>query len=224
MKQLIIIVLLLSSFFSVAQIATIQDKDGYSNVREKESTNSTIIYKVKIGEVFWYNPDDFYDDITDWITVYIPKNKFSIECRSTSELQGYLHKSRVIPLTKLEKYEGSNLTFKYTLQPFTKEGKIIDYNNEKYISTINGLDVWGTDGNMPRTEIKEIAVTLNGKNITIPNCLFMNLYECNNKFDFYKIENNYIISQFNSDGAGGYELAWVVTENGIKQRLVGTLY
>ena len=151
-------------------------------------------------------------------------NKFSIECGTLDELQGYVHKSRIIPLNKLNKYSGNDLIFKYTLAPFNKEDKIIDYSNDKYIVHINGLHPWGTDGDLPTTEIKAIKVSIESKEIFIPKILFMDIYECGNEFDIYKIENKYIVFQFNSDGAGGYDLAWVITKGGIKQRLVGTLY
>lgn len=61
------------------------------------------------------------------------------------------------------------------------------------------------------------------KRIPIHEIFFQDIYECDNDFNIHKIGNLFIVHQWNSDGAGGYEIVWVLDKNGVKQRLVGTI-
>ncbi len=207
---------------SIGQVAVIEDKDGFTNVRLEPNSKSEIIYQIKTDQVFWFG-EDHYDKNSEWTSVYIPKNNFSFDCTSPDYLKGFVHKSRIRPFNEKEEYTGTELTFEYVIKPFSDKNKIIDYQESKWIVAINGLKPWGTDGGKPNTEIKEIKVNLNGKEIIVPKVLTIDIYECDNKFDIYKIGKTYFVHQWNSDGAGAYEIVWVITENGIKQRLVGTI-
>jgi hypothetical protein len=61
-------------------IAIIQDKDGYTNVRNGMSMNSKIIDRIYLGEQFEVFPST--DD--NWWLVYTPSN-----------IKGYVHNSRI---------------------------------------------------------------------------------------------------------------------------------
>ncbi len=223
MKFTLITLILLRTCLNVfGQLALIKDKDGYTNVRSEPNSKSEIVYQIKTDHVFWYG-DDYYNPNSEWIKVYIPKNIFSLNCSYSNLLEGFVHKSRIMPFDKKDKYKGDELIFEYVTKPFSTKDKIIDYQDNKWIIAINGLKPWGTDGNIPKYEIEHIKVILNGQKIDIPSALTMDIYECDNTFDIYKIAETFFVQQWNSDGAGAYKLVWVINKNGIKQRLVGNI-
>ena len=83
--------------------------------------------------------------------------------------------------------------------------------------------IWGTDGGLPKTEVVDIKVTIAGNEVPIHKVFYADIYECTNDFEVYKKGETYFVYQRNSDGAGSYEIVWVLDKNGLKQRLVGTI-
>ena len=222
MKHLIGFLFLITYLNLQGQVAIINDKDGFTNVRRSPERNAEIIYELKANQIFWFGEEDFYSENIDWVMVEIPKNKYSIECGSLDNLTGYVHKSRIKPLNTIKEYKESELEFHYKTQPFNEKDKIIDYQNG-YIISINGLHPWGTDGGKPKVEIEKLIIKIKGEFIIVPEILISDLYECHNNLKIYKIDKTYFVHQWNSDGAGAYELVWVLTKEGIQQRLVGTI-
>lgn len=206
----------------MGQVAIIDDKDGYTNVRLKPDTKSEVLYKIKANQVFWFGQENYYSENVKWVLVEIPKNNYSLECGSLDNLQGYVHKSKIKPLNTINKYIGTDLSFAYDTKPFSEENKIIDY-SDNWIIAINGLHPWGADGQKPKIEIEKLNVKIKGNKIYVPQVLISDIYECDNNFNIYKVGKTFFIHQWNSDGAGAYEIVWVVTESGIIQRLVGTI-
>lgn len=224
-KVLYFLMMQLFSFSVFGQVAIINDKDGFTNVRKQPNTSSSIIYKLQENEVFWYS-DEVVDSAKTWIKVIIPKQKkFSsyTDGNSNSTFEGFIHKSRLLPLEKLPTFRGKDFTFRYLLKPFDPKSHTLTYVNGKSITKIDNKHPWGIDGDMPKTEIKSVGVSLKGKLLTIPKSLLVDIFECTNEFNIYQNKNTYIVYQSNSDGAGGYELVWVFTDKGLKQRLVGTI-
>lgn len=222
MKYIFTILLLLGTYLiTLGQTAIINDKDGYTNVRSKPNTKSKVIYQIKTNQVFWYE-EDYTNSDSEWVRVYIPKNNFSVNC-SYSNLEGFVHKSRIMPFDNMDIYKGTEFTFKYLMKPFSVQDKIIDYQDNKWISTINGLRYYGSDGEKPKYEIENIEISLNKQQILVPEILMMDIFECNNTFDLYKIGETFFVHQWNSDGAGGYVLVWVITKDGVKQRFISTM-
>jgi hypothetical protein len=88
------------------------------------------------------------------------------------------------------------------------------------IETINGLPVWGTDGDFPNIYVKSIVVKIAGKSINIHPFFYCDLFEVNNYFRIYKIENTFFVWQSNSDGAGSYDIVWVFQGAELIQRFV----
>ncbi len=217
MKNFIIIISTL--FFcnlNYGQIAVIKDKDGFTNVRKLPKSNSEIIYKLKDSEVFSYQGNK---SGSDWVTVYISKNKYQLQCGDDDTFIGYIHKSRLCPIEDLTKYNGTEFLFKYKLQKFSLENKVFDYEG-KWLTKINGRKIYGTDGNIPKTEVVGIESSINGNTIEIPEMLYEDIFECNNEFIINKNQDDYIVHQWNSDGAGGYLIVWVLGNKKLKQRLI----
>ncbi|MBQ4818611.1 hypothetical protein [Aquimarina sp. MMG016] len=218
MRKILILTFIVLCNCSYGQVAIIKDKDGYTNVRKEPNINSKVIYKLKDSEVFIYEDSDTAEN-SNWIAVNIFKNKFSIESGNDQLLLGYIHKSRLYPLEKLKAYNGNRFSFSYKLQKFDFENKITNYDG-KYVTKINGRRFYGTDGNIPKIQVSQINASVDGKNINIPDVLFEDIFECDNDFVINKNKEDYIIHQWNSDGAGGYLIVWVLDKNKVKQRLI----
>ena len=118
MKHLLIIILTISIFqTSIGQVATIQDPDGWTNIRLKPSIQSEVIHKVYESEVFWYDYED-EDDGQEWIRVYLPKNDYSLGKSESDWIAGYIHNSRLLPLEKLNSYHWRRIYFPIRLKGF----------------------------------------------------------------------------------------------------------
>lgn len=225
MKDIILLIaLLLIPLLTSAQSATIKDIDGWTNVRENPSNDSKVIYQVSEGEFFFWVSPEIEESNSKWAKVYISRNKYSLDERNlvASCFKGYIHRSRILPTDSLEEYQGNDFSFKYVLEEFSSEGKFIDsMYNEPYV--INGRNIYGNDFSSPGKQVKDILVYIDGKRIPIHKVFFEDIFECSNEFKVYKVGESFIVNQWNSDGAGAYELTWVIDKSGVKQRLVGTI-
>ena len=218
MKRIVVIIILCISNWSFGQIAIIKDDDGFTNVRKLPNIKAEIIYRLKDTEVFSYNtPNEKLN--SDWVTIYISKNKYQLKNDEKDTLIGYIHKSRLCPIEDLEVYTGINFLFKYKLQKFSLENKISDYDGKR-LTKIDGQRIYGTDGDMPKIEVKEMHVTINGQVVNVPKILYKDIFECNNKFLINKNKESFIVSQWNSDGAGAYLIVWVFNAKEVIQRLI----
>jgi len=215
------LVLLLATFSSLGQLAIINDPDGYTNIREEPNGKSQIIHKVNDNQVFWIDYVEGVDE-GDWISAYIPKNMYSFYDSKQGLIRGFIHKSRILQLKKLEISSSPEIKFGYQMKSFEKSKHHIQLQDDKWVKFIDGQGVWGTDGEYPRREIERIIVEINGNKIDIHEAFYSNLYDCRNTFKFYKNGSTYFVHNWNSDGAGYYEVVWVLTEDGLIQRLLGT--
>ncbi|CAL2055675.1 hypothetical protein [Tenacibaculum sp. 190524A05c] len=85
---------------------------------------------------------------------------------------------------------------------------------------INGRSIYGTDGNIPKIEVKRIDIKYNGTLVGVPKVFYEDIFECSNNFKVIQNKEDFILYQWNSDGAGGYLITWVIGNDSIKQRLV----
>jgi len=219
---LTIILTALTIQITFGQVATIQDPDGWTNVRKAPDGKSEIIHKIYENEVFWYDYEET-DQEQEWISIYLPKNDFSLGKSEPSYIVGFIHRSRLLPLEKLQGYTGNDFIFEYKLSDFDSTNRIIDKQDGKWITAIDGRPVWGTDGNFPKTQVDDIKVIIDGQKIEIHEVLYSDIYECDSGISIYKNGDTYYAHQWNSDGAGAYEIVWVLKKNGLKQRLVGSM-
>ena len=216
----IILVLFVNSI--CGQVATIEDKDGWTNVRAEPNGESKSILKLNVNEVFWYDMQSFKNN-HNWIEVYIPKNKYSLGCSETDKIHGFIHISRLLPLTEMVQPKKGELFFEYELAEFDESNHKIQRLDERWISDIDGRSPWGTDGTIPKIEVNGINVKMGENKININEVFYQDIFECSNDFKVYKNEGSYFVQQEISDGAGFYEIVWVIGESGLKQRLVGTM-
>ena len=229
MRKLVVPFLLFCQFV-VAQVieggafAVINDKDGYVNVRKEKNVhskvlkkldNNTLIFVLEYDKAYygnWIYADNegyIYNDRVKWIHNF-PQIAKGIAKGNTI----VFYRKEIQVVLSTEKFDKSKHSFKYH-----KEYRDI-------IEKIDGKLFWGTDGNMPKREYKSIEVKIRGKQVSIPQSAYNDLYESYLYTEFnsvhYDKDNDilYIVAN-NGDGAGAYMVCWQIEKGVYKGRKVG---
>ena len=211
--------------------AVVKDKDGYVNIRAKESVKSKIVGTLPNNTLVY----GLFDTTEDETGEEIFFNWIAVD-------KGYVHKSRLkmigeFPSIGKGKEQGNSITIAgkgisvtLTRQPFDKtKHKITKKKHKEYSEyIIDGKRVQGLDNDefLPKDHYKSITVTINGKNIPIPKSAYDDLYEIGiwdtNNFAYYDKEDDilYIIAH-NGDGANAYEVCWQIVKGKYKTRIIG---
>jgi len=229
MKHLILLFFLISNvvFAQVIEggaFAVINDKDGYVNVRKEKSVHSKVLKKLDNNTlIFVLEYDKAY--YGNWIY---------------ADNEGYIYNDRVKWIEKLPKiakgitkgntivFEGKEIQVTLSTEKFDKSKHSFKYHKEyrDIIEKIDGKLFWGTDGNMPKREYKSIEVKIRGKQVSIPQSAYNDLYESYLYTEFnsvhYDKDNDilYIVAN-NGDGAGAYMVCWQIEKGVYKGRKVG---
>ena len=235
MKHLLILFLLLTiNAFAqgpLGDYAVVKDKDGYVNIRAKESVKSKIVGTLPNNTLVY----TLFDTTEDETGEEIFFNWIAVD-------KGYVHKSRLkmvgeFPSIGKGKEQGNSITIAgkgisvtITTQKFDKtKHKITKKKHKEYSEyIIDGKRVQGLDNDefLPKDHYKSITVTINGKNIPIPKSAYDDLYEIGiwdtNNFAYYDKEDDilYIIAH-NGDGANAYEVCWQIVKGEYKTRIIG---
>ena len=229
MKKLVVPFLLLFCQFVVAQaieggFAVINDKDGYVNVRKEKSVHSKVLKKLDNNTLIFVFE---YDKAQEGNWIY-------------ADNEGYIYNDRVKWIEKLPKiakgiargntivFEGKEIQVTLATEKFDKDKHSFKYHKEyrDVIEKIDGKPFWGTDGNMPKREYKSIEVKIRGKQVSIPQSVYSDLYQPNLytdlNFVYYDKDNDilYIVA-LNGDGAGAYTVCWQIEKGVYKGRKVG---
>ena len=235
MKHLLILFFLLTTN-AFAQgpfgdYAVVKDKDGYVNIRAKESVKSKIVGTLPNNTLVY----TLFDTTEDETGEEIFFNWIAVD-------KGYVHKSRLkmigeFPSIGKGKEQGNSITIAgkgisvtITTQKFDKtKHKITKKKHKEYSEyIIDGKRVQGLDNDefLPKDHYKSITVTINGKNIPIPKSAYDDLYEIGiwdtNNFAYYDKEDDvlYIIAH-NGDGYLAYEVCWQIVKGEYKTRIIG---
>ena len=88
---------------------------------------------------------------------------------------------------------------------------------------VDGRMALGVDGNVPRTEIRSIEFSFEGKSIAVPKRLYADCFEPNFGKDYFAVKagddgNSLLVFMAGSDGAGGYQVIWVLRKDGRHSR------
>ena len=235
MKHLLILFLLLTTNIFAqgpfGDYAVVKDKDGYVNIRAKESVKSKIVGTLPNNTLVY----GLFDTTQDETGEEIFFNWIAVD-------KGYVHKSRLkmigeFPSIGKGKEQGNSITIAgkgisvtLTKQPFDKtKHKITKKKHKEYSEyIIDGKRVQGLDNDefLPKDHYKSITVTINGKNVPIPKSAYDDLYEIGiwdtNNFAYYDKEDDvlYIIAH-NGDGYLAYEVCWQIVKGEYKTRIIG---
>ena len=229
MKHLLILFLLLTTN-AFAQgpfgdYAVVKDKDGYVNIRAKESVKSKIVGTLPNNTLVYGFFDKEYNP-TNWIEV----NK------------GYVHQSRLKKISDFRaikgKVQGNSVVYDdkdvkvtITKQKFDKtKHKITKKDQGSYDQLIidgkeiYGIEIYGGDDSLPEDHYKSITVTMKGKNVPIPKSAYDDLYQIFyfNRLIFYdeEAEALYIFAN-NSDASWAYIVCWQIVKGEYKTRIIG---
>ena len=234
MKHLLILFLLLSTN-AFAQgpfgdYAVVKDKDGYVNIRAKESVKSKIVGTLPNNTLVYGLFDTTHDETGEEIFF----NWIAVD-------KGYVHKSRLKMISEFPsigkgKEQGNSITIAgkgisvtLTRQPFDKTKHKITKKKHKYYEEliIDGKSAQGTDTSfIPEDHYKSIIVTINGKNVSIPKSAYDDLYQVamyteNNAVYYDKEEDTIYIIAHNGSGANAYEVCWQIVKGEYKTRIIG---
>ena len=225
MKIYLTILIIVSNLSLYGQFGIISDKDGSVNVRNSPSISKNIIDTLENGEIVFCLEEE-----NEWLPI-----DYDFEKQNKS---GYISKSRIKYIDKLESVKEVNLTessisFKsddfeinITKIKFNSTSNNLEYyignkskNEATYLKLINGKKIWGTDGNIPKMQYGEIVVKFGKDKIQLP---IENLYEPNIEYTNLHIDaKNKILylNAINGDGAGGYTVLWIIENGKFKQRI-----
>jgi len=224
MKHLLILFFLLTTN-AFAQgpfgdYAVVKDKDGYVNIRAKESVKSKIVGTLPNNTLVYGFFDKEYNP-TNWIEVD----------------KGYVHQSRLKKISDFRaievKVQGNSIIFDdkdvkvtITKQKFDKtKHKITKKDRGGYDQLIiDGKEIYGGDDSLPQDHYKNITVTINGKNVPIPKSAYDDLYQIfyfsSSVYYDKEAEALYILAH-NSENASAYEVCWQIVKDKYITRIIG---
>jgi hypothetical protein len=218
MNKILYLILFINFSISYSQefeFAVINDKDGFVNVRSSNKIEeNNIVDKLENGFVVSH-----FGAEGNWILVDYEKNG--------KDLNGYIYKSRIKNIsnfTEIPKentstneitFSNKNFEIKIIEKQFDKTKHSFKYYNENpnQLNEIDGKEIFGTDGNIPKMEYKNITISFKNNIIELPKESIENLYEPNfeyTKCNYNEKEKALYIQSMNSDGAGGYVVIWII--------------
>jgi hypothetical protein len=227
MKPILICLLFVLTLSAKGQIATINDPDGFTNVRAGKGANTKVIGKLVTGDMFLYSCEDKKDQ---WAEIF---------CNGKTYLQGYIHISRLMPIDQMKhipesgnhrllkngelKVYNDSIMVMLTTKPFIAKQHVLKKDSGGYIKTIDGMEPNGTDGDMPHVQLVHMEMLINGKTVIFPASVYKDMYEPElTTFNVY-FDNAGVIYLYipaSSDGAGAYTVAWAVKDGRFIKRYV----
>lgn len=197
--------------------------DGFVNVRRSAEKGNNVTDKLENGFIVYY-----FEIEGNWINIDYKKNG--------KELNGYIYKDKIKYITDFQKIplkseldgkvmlENENLKIEISETKFIKEKHKLKFlkNDKSILMEIDNLHFFGTDGNIPKREYKSIQIEINNIKIELPNEALKNLYEpslYNTKANYDEKNDILYIFSSNSDGAGSYEIIWVIEKMKYKYRI-----
>lgn len=209
--------------FCFAQFSIIKDVDGYVNVRSTpENADNKTDKLVNDHVVYAFQPQG------NWINIDYKKNG--------ALLNGYIYKDRIkfisdFPAVLLKSnsngkaiLESKEVKIELIETAFIQENhKLTYHNNQKsQLDKIDGLQIFGKDGDLPTRQYKSITVEFKDVKIKLPPDALQNLFEptlFNSRANYDATNKVLYISSSNSDGAGGYEIVWIIENFKYKSRV-----
>ena len=197
--------------------------DGFVNVRSSAEKGNNISDKLENGFiVYCFEPEG------NWINIDYKKNG--------KDLNGYIYRDRIKYISSFEnvalksnlggkvKMENGNIKIEIAETKFEKEKHKLTFykNNKTQLDKIDNLQIFGTDGNIPKREYKSIKIEIDNVKIELPKNAIKNLFEPNlesSTVNYDKINDILYISSMNSDGAGGYLIIWIIEKKSYRNRI-----
>lgn len=222
MKSILSFLLVFIFSYAHAQFALVEDKDGYTNIRGKAAISAPVVGRVASGTMVY-----ILEGEKDWSNV-----------EGNEGVSGYIHNSR---LRKIQSYQkvpvlketGDSIVFKNdSLQVVIRQASFVPRSGQltytttdgvRYLSAINSRPFWGTDGGVPTRRYKHLTCYWRGAQVSAPDSVMNDVFEPNLELTHIWYDphhQRWFIEATNSDGAGGYEIAWMFDQGAYKTRCV----
>ena len=219
-------------FFSLpaqAQMAIVNSRDGYANVRSAPSPEAKIITPLPNNTAVLI--DEIYaDGLPDarWRKVYFGEDPYCTDCEPglSKHVAGFIHQSQLKRIEELKTADTIIFYMKYTTASFNPSGKKIIYtdSSSSFIQSVNGQPYFGTDCGTPKTEIVKADAVVKDRVFSIPLDFIWNILHARNNFRYFQNGDTYFALQNTGDGACTTDVVWVFDKNGLKQRMLGWSY
>jgi hypothetical protein len=195
------------SFIEILRV--VEDKDGTTNVRAAASLDAKVSGKVTSGAVVSVFPGK-----GDWTEIDAGGDQYGDQFIHSSRLKK-LDGWKQVSAAKSDgdekgivSHSGAEVTV--TSAKFAEKDHKVSKNKEGAL-LVDGHHPWGTDGSVP-TRSLSLTVTLNEKSVTIPPTATADLFEPDMSQLFLLTPGDpakqMVVAMWNSDGAGGYLVAW----------------
>lgn len=251
MKALYIFLLLSVVVINVkAQLAVIKDTQGYVNLREQPSIKSKIVGRLNTNTIISYDEEESQHE---WHKVYYsalntvffsPAENIMYQSNLHKQVpEAFVHSSHIVQIEKLPHAIYKNGVGYYCKYPTAstidtiqlilktrlfnrKNHKISTSTEGNWVNKIDGRRPWGVDGDLPKIEIYALHITINGRLVQIPLRSYSDLFQPN--ISHIKIHYDseriiYIYMPGNSDGAGSYDVVWVIKNGMLIKRVIDNL-
>ncbi|OEK08569.1 hypothetical protein A8C32_03720 [Flavivirga aquatica] len=189
-----------------SNVKTLKKEEGYvHNSRIKDIQNDELISV----SIFDHDMESTKDTIIN-ISSFTDSATFLINDFNYKKIEGkHLNDSLIIFLDNKSKIKISKGLFK------AKNSKI-EYEDD-FISLINGEKPWGVENNIPKYYVSNIAIN----NKVISKNETQNLFQPN--LDYIKVfkkEEKYIVWMLNGNGAGAYNVVFIIEKNNVLKRFI----
>jgi len=227
--KILLITLILISCQTKGKKEQIEIKQSEKKVEQKVKQTSELINNGEYFKVRLFHPETEieFDSI-------VSKEFLKDDLFTLLEFNYPKFESKVIDENSVELLKG-NTKIVIKTSEFKKDNRELSFDSsETFLEKIDGKDIYGTDGNIPRKEISSFYLIVNDEKIEIPkeqyNDLFEPTIEClNDNDDLYCYTIGYlnekgeiILTMQNSDGAGSYMVIFLFDKkNKIKERIIG---
>jgi hypothetical protein len=222
MKTFILLLCILFTNYSFAQLAIINDADGFVNVRTSPEMGNNIQKKLKNGTLIYA-----FEPQGNWLPI------------DYQDGSGYIYKDRIkflssftdIPIAQKEEtkvvLKKGDISVTLSMKDFLPSKHKLEYGkggNAPFLIKIDGKEILGTDGNIPQKQYDSITIQKGNTQISLKDMDFANLFEPNlddTVVNYDETQDILYISSLNSDGAGGYFVVWAIEKGILTRKYVG---
>lgn len=187
------------------------------------SEESQVLDRLEVGfAIYIYEWDADIDE--EWHNVEYDTDTFSRARVDTSvtptRYKGYIAKEYLWYIGDLMTPDHVNL-LEYTSEFDSSGHQVVsimkNWDDYSYLDEPH----WGTDGNLPNTQVDSLIFIYHGNRISVPKHLVTDVYQTTtNDYSAAYYPPYYIFTKTCSDGAGAYEMTWVFREEELVQRLL----
>ena len=232
-----------------AQLAIIDDAGGFIHVREGIDAKSKVVDRIRDFEVFWIIADA--DSQSNWKDVAFYRTESQLPEDQLEAFRGKLFRNRLwmygfvqsgkvrmletlpaVPMVEKSDsvaiFKNDSINISIHISSFDSSQHEVVFKRLPYELKIDGIVPFGVMGEIPTAKFSAISYSHDSIRLEFPGEELQDLYLPGKKFwepaVYCGPRGEFYITSFNSDGAGAYDLVWVIKDGKILHRYVGTPY